>query len=262
MHRRNGSESINLLPEDELQRQQLLRLLLQKEGDKKSSPAASQSTFWIDLPDSLKHGRETKQPTSYLSPPSHIHEGGPRRSLSSIPLEEQFSHMRGKVQEVPIDRKQQTLDRARARSQDMRSRETSRTPPVIVNTRTPHPIPNHLSLSEIHPLERESFIRGVPIKDEPFHPEGVYRPEDEEYSYDVSGDGRRTELELEDRGRREVELEGSQRARVELEAGRGRQRLGVELEAGRGRQRLGGELEAEVVPRIVRVQTDGWPGRI
>ena len=248
MHRRNGSESINLLPETELQRQQLLRLLLQKEGDKKSSPAASQSTFWIDLPDALKHGRETKQSTSYLSPPSHIHEG-PRRSLSSIPLEEQFSLVHGNVQEAPIDRKQQTLERARARSQDMRSRESSRTPPVIVNTRTPpHPVAD-LPLSEIHPLERDGFIRGIPVKDEPYHPAGVYRPEEEEYSYDASAAGRRTELELEDRGRREAELEGSQRVQAELAAGR-------------GRQRMGGELEAEAVPRIVRVQTDGWPGGI
>ncbi|KAL8688410.1 MAG: hypothetical protein Q9218_005670, partial [Villophora microphyllina] len=55
MHRHNSDgESYQLLPENEMQRQQLLRLLLQRENSKKPSPEAGQSTFHIDLPDSIR----------------------------------------------------------------------------------------------------------------------------------------------------------------------------------------------------------------
>lgn len=44
------SDAVNLLPESEQQRQQLLRLLLNKKADKPPSPDLSQSTYRIDLP--------------------------------------------------------------------------------------------------------------------------------------------------------------------------------------------------------------------
>ena len=242
-HCRTDSESITLLPENELQRQQLLRLLLQKEGDKKSSP--NQSTYWIDLPDSLKLGRHAKSTTPFLAPPHTMPEGR-RQSFNSSPLEEQFARIRGQVQEVPVDRKLQALESARERSLENRSREVSMTPPIIINTRTPQDI-GDIPLSERHPLEREEFIRGTRVKHD-FHSGGVYRPEDEEHSFDPNGQGGRMEIELEDRGRMENELEGIRQTQVELED-RGR------------RIKPQGEYAAAVSPRIVRVQTDGWPGR-
>ena len=247
MHRRTDGESIDLLPEDEQQRQQLLRLLLQKENAKNSSPAGSQRTFWIDLPDSLSRGRESKQISSYLTTPSNIHDGRWRAS-GSMQLDEEFAQIRGRVQEVPLDRHQEALASARERS-----RETSRTPPVIVNTRSPRDI-GESPLSERHPLEREDFIRGARLKEEQYQPDGVYRPEEEEYSsydssaYDPTGERRRTELEYADRARRQLGADNSQRLQ-ELEGRENRTKV----------QR--GELEAEAVSRIVRVQTDGWPGR-
>lgn len=142
--------------------------------------------------------------------------------------------MRGAVQEiVPIDRKLQALERARAKSQQSRSRDVSQGPPIIVNTRRVDDV-EEIPLSERHPLERGGeFIRGRKSKDEPYPAEGVYRPEDEDHSYDVDAT-----TEVQQAG---IELEDSQRGR-------------------RQHQQPRGELEAEVIPRIVRVQTDGWPG--
>ncbi|MCJ1377839.1 hypothetical protein MMC17_000935 [Xylographa soralifera] len=220
---RADSESHTLLPEDELQRQQLLRLLLQKEGDK-TSPAVSQSTFRIDIPENSKASAATTT-TTYLAAPTTAY-GGQNRNAGSTPIEQQFALLRGDFQDTVPDRKLQALVRARERSSISRSRETSEGPPVIINTRTVDDI-GEIPLSERHPLEREDFIRGTHIKDDPFHAGGVYRPEDEEYAYEIAT--RRAEAELED----------SERGR----------RLHTERR----------ELEAEVIPRIVRVQTDGWP---
>ncbi|KAL8691600.1 MAG: hypothetical protein Q9224_004143, partial [Gallowayella concinna] len=69
MHRHHSdSESYHLLPEDEMQRQQLLRLLLQRENSKKVSPDASQSTFRIDLPNSLR------RMDTHLTAPQSVYE--------------------------------------------------------------------------------------------------------------------------------------------------------------------------------------------
>ncbi|MCJ1417871.1 hypothetical protein MMC32_004216 [Xylographa parallela] len=221
---RADSESHTLLPEDELQRQQLLRLLLQKEGDK-ASPAVSQSTFRIDIPENSKASATATTTATYLAAPMTVY-GGQNRNTGSIPIEQQFALLRGEFQETVPDRKFQALVRARERSSQSRSRETSEGPPIIINTRAVDDI-GEIPLSERHPLEREDFIRGAHIKDDPFHSDGVYRPEDEEYAYETAT--RRAEAELED----------SERGR----------RLPTERR----------ELEAEVIPRIVRVQTDGWP---
>ena len=104
------------------------------------------------------------------------------------------------------------------------------------------------------------------MKEEQYQPEGVYRPEEEDYSsYDSSaydpiaeGSTRRRELELEQGDRRRRHLGAGAGANASV---RSSQRL-PELE-GRGRRTdvQRGELEAESVARIARVQTDGWPPR-
>ena len=107
-----------------------------------------------------------------------------------------------------------------------RSREVSRGPPVIVDTRLPDDLEG-IPLSERHPLNRVGeFVRGRTSKEEPYSVEGVYRPEDD-YNVNVIAQVKRPK----------VELEGCQR----------------------GTRPHPGELEAEVIPRLVRVQTDGWP---
>ena len=221
---RADSESNTLLPEDELQRQQLLRLLLQKEGDK-TSPAVSQSTFRIDIPENSKASATAAATTTYLAAPTTAY-GGLNRSPGLTPIEQQFALLRGDIQETVPDSKLRALVHARERSSLSRSRDASEGPPIIINTRTVDDI-GEIPLSERHPLERGDFIRGTHIKDDPFHAEGVYRPEDEDYAYEIAI------------RRAGAELEGSERGR----------RLHTERR----------ELEAEVIPRIVRVQTDGWP---
>jgi hypothetical protein len=218
-----------LITDDDRVQKQLLGLLQQKEVDK-TCPDASQSTFRIDIPEDSKVSSGARAATSYLAAPSNIYESR-NRSMDASAIEDQFSLMRGAVQEIaPIDRKLQALERARAKSQQSRSREVSRGPPVIVDTRLPHDI-DGIPLSERHPLERDGdFIRGRKSKDEPYPAEGVYRPEDD---YDMDAIAGVT--------RPEAELEASQRGRRQHPQHRG-------------------ELEAEVIPRIVRVQTDGWPG--
>ena len=139
--------------------------------------------------------------------------------MEITPTEAQFALMKSTMQEGPIDCKQQALERARERSQQSQSREVSQGPPIIVNTRLLDGLPE-VPLSERHPLERGEFIRGRRSKDEPYPAEGVYRPEDEDYANEDYAYDRDT--------------------------------------AGDQTQ-LRGELEAVAIPRIVRVQTDGWP---
>lgn len=80
MHRHN-TDGEALLPEDEMQRQQLLRLLLHRDG-KKVSSEASRSTYRIDLPDTLR------RVTTHLSAPQHVYGFDTRSSRSrSAPIE-------------------------------------------------------------------------------------------------------------------------------------------------------------------------------
>lgn len=205
-----------LRPEDDPQRQQLLRLLQQTKETDKASP--SQSTYRIDIPENSRVSHATKTTPTYLAAPSTIYESQ-GRSMEITPTEAQFALMKPIMQEVPIDRKQQALERARERSRQSQSRDVSQGPPIIVNTRLVEDLPE-IPLSERHPLERGEFIRGSKSKDEPYPAEGVYRPEDEEYANEDYAFDRDTTTE---------------------------------------QTRFRGELEAEVIPRIVRVQTDGWP---
>ena len=211
---RGGSDSINLLPEDELQRQQLLRLLVQKENSK-TSP--SQSTFQIGLPmpnsarsphspHTLRSNYDpTSVPTSYLAVPSATYEARDP-SIGALPIEEQFALMRGNVHEDSINSRQAALDAARARERSAQHSRDSSTgpPPVIVNTRVYGDNISDIPLSERHPLEREAFVRGRRSKDEPYREEGVYRPESGDYGgYEDDGptyqivEGEQVEVDLE-----------------------------------------------------------------
>ena len=230
---RVNSEAANLITEDDSVQKQFLGLLQQKKADK-TSPDASQSTFRIDIPENLKVSKGVSKgagnTATHLAAPSIMYT----RSNDTSAIEEQFPLMTGPVQEIiPVDRKLQALERARAKSQQARSRDVSQGPPIIVNTRLVDDV-EEIPLSERHPLERGGeFVRGRTSKDEPYPAEGVYRPEDEDHSYTVDATAQAQRLE--------AELEDSQRGR-------------------RPHPQLRGELEAEAIPRIVRVQTDAWPG--
>lgn len=90
LHRRPSSwqeDSSSLLLEDDAQRQQLLRLLRKTDGDRAPSPALSQSTYRIDLPESVNVARQSHIYEQHLTPnyiatPEIAYEG---RSRSQPP---------------------------------------------------------------------------------------------------------------------------------------------------------------------------------
>lgn len=230
MHRHTpDGESIHLLPEDEQQRQQLMGLLVQRDTGKKVSPEASQSTFRIDLPDSLRRS------ATHLTAPQNIYEGHSRNyptpldrpaypaaaitvtnptvtTLDSHPMHHQpldasldpaFAHMEGHL----------------APGRDV---GPDHNVPNLVTTRYPNEkaLPSYggggvlLIGGERHPLERER---------------AQYRMETEE----------------EQEQRRRSASRESRRAEIEMS----------------GRVKAGGRAEmegVEVSPRIARVETDGW----
>ncbi|KAI4136632.1 MAG: hypothetical protein L6R39_007694, partial [Caloplaca ligustica] len=120
MHRHNpsDSEAYHLLPEDEMQRQQLLRLLQQREngGNNKtprpggSSAEVSQSTFRIDLPDSLRR-MET-----LLTAPRSVYENRRNdtsynsRSVNFSPLSAFSSSRRAPSPYEPLTDRSQSRD--------------------------------------------------------------------------------------------------------------------------------------------------------
>jgi len=90
LHRRPSSwqeDSSSLLTEDDAQRQQLLRLLRKSNTDRAPSPALSQSTYRIDLPEPVNIARQSNVYNQYpiqshLAPVGTIYEG---RSRSQPP---------------------------------------------------------------------------------------------------------------------------------------------------------------------------------
>lgn len=90
LHRRPSSwqeDSSSLLTEDDAQRQQLLRLLRKSNTDRAPSPALSQSTYRIDLPETVNFARQSNVYNQYpiqshLAPVGTTFEG---RSISQPP---------------------------------------------------------------------------------------------------------------------------------------------------------------------------------
>ncbi|MCJ1364380.1 hypothetical protein MMC16_003490 [Acarospora aff. strigata] len=93
LHRRPSSwqeDSSSLLTEDDAQRQQLLRLLRKSNGDRAPSPALSQSTYRIDLPESVNIARQSNvynpHPTaSHLAMNANFYENRSSLQLPSTP---------------------------------------------------------------------------------------------------------------------------------------------------------------------------------
>ena len=265
MHRHTAdADSIHIDPEDEQQRQQLLRLLQQRDSTKKISSEASESTFRIDLPDSLRRS------TTLLSPPSSVYERNRNQTnvttaftnwpaypnLPAITTEPpilEIPHSQDLNNPPPLDPRLNHIERAipsvvadgggggggdGGNGVGGGGSTSDFGVPGIVNTRYPvdkateagYPLGTHPHLlHERHPLERE-------------RPQ--YRMETEEEQ-----DRRRRSLRRESR-RVEIEME-SRRSPPEKK----------EKTTGKGQQ-LRRELEGvQVVPRIARVETDGWERR-
>lgn len=86
LHRRPSSwqeDTSSLLTEDDAQRQQLLLLLRKSNTDRAPSPALSQSTYRIDLPETVNIGRQSNVYNQYpvqshLAPVGTIYDGRAR----------------------------------------------------------------------------------------------------------------------------------------------------------------------------------------
>ncbi|KAL8825982.1 MAG: hypothetical protein Q9191_004079 [Dirinaria sp. TL-2023a] len=243
MHRHN-TDGESLLPEDEMQRQQLLRLLLQRDG-KKVSNELSRSTYRIDLPDT------PRRPTTHLSAPQNVYGYDVRQSRSrSVPTDPVLD--RPAVQTTPTPPAVHIEEPTLTENHHFPQYRQEQTPPPasesyhhqphpndlgiegIVNTRTRTPslpmekqeqLTRELSLR--HPAERANYH----IVDPPSPQQLQYTPQMVEEVNRLSRESRRAEIELEDRS-----WNTKRRADVEID--------GVEF-----------------TPRINRVATDGWGER-
>ncbi|KAI4248849.1 MAG: hypothetical protein L6R40_000861 [Gallowayella cf. fulva] len=295
MHRHHSdSESYHLLPEDEMQRQQLLRLLLQRENSKKVSPDASQSTFRIDLPDSLRR-METQltAPQSVYESRDNQHNNYNSRSYNFSPLSPFSSSQRGRTSSPyeaiaqqdhqplppPLPQQQQQQQQEQTQSppppqlnqiierdfsQSSHS-SSSRAPPYTPATKTANPTAYPLEKAEgildlhgeIHPLERQRQAENDRPQYRVVDAPPVPPPT-------TSGGAERHHRNREDRsrlmappGRKKEKKEAVGRQRSTSRESR---RAEIELERGgeEGRGRVEG---VKVSPRIMRVETDGWGRR-
>ncbi|KAI4091753.1 MAG: hypothetical protein LQ339_008075 [Xanthoria mediterranea] len=282
MHRHHSdSESYHLLPEDEMQRQQLLRLLLQRENSKKVSPDASQSTFRIDLPDSLRR-METR-----LTAPQSVYESRDNanynnRSFNFSPLSPFSSSRRGHPSpyeavaqqdfQPPLPQQQHQPSQSAPPLTQIIERDfsysshSSRAPPyssgdATTTTVSTNGYPTEKADAivdlhgEIHPLEREREgererpqYRVVDAPPMPPTPPVLKRSPDRSRLMAPRkkdkrfGSGRKEEAV----GRQRSTSRESRRAEIEMERGDpGR----IELEG------------VKTSPRIQRVETDGWGRR-
>ncbi|KAI4195756.1 MAG: hypothetical protein LQ350_006997 [Teloschistes chrysophthalmus] len=298
MHRHNSDgESYHLVPEDEMQRQQLLRLLLQRENSKKPSTEAGQSTFHIDLPASI---RRTE---THLTTPRNIYASrednnnyNNNNHIShnfTLPPLSPFSSMRAPspYQSLPVEDHEQP---------------SSTTPPVPPQQSHTPPLQSHSrqhSTNRIHRNFSESS-RAPPYSALSNHGSMRFFPTEKEQqtmTNTLNGDIHPLVLREREEREREREREEMERERPQYRViesspvqdlsklmdparrgdaaavGRlGRQRstsresrrAEIELERGRGKgkggERREGRAELEgvkVSPRIMRVETDGWGKR-
>ena len=263
MHRHN-TDGESLLPEDEMQRQQLLRLLLQRDG-KKVSSELSRSTYRIDLPNEMR-----RSSTTHLSAPQNVYgrDGhDPRenfsrsRSVPNVPLLDPSIYPIPHHTEPPTVQIQEPTEP----TNPIFPQFTHPPPPEpsfpqypepLLPSEQYHPHANDLGIEGIvnthprkgsfpiekqeqltrelsmrHPAERPDYhIVDSPIV-QPSSPLSFRQQSVEELNR-LSRESRRVEIEMEDRGRGR-ERGKEKRAELEVEG-------------------------VEVTPRIVRVGTDGW----
>ena len=260
MHRYHSDSTDAMMPETELQRQQLLRLLLQQEDAKQQAPDNGQSTFKIDWPGNADR-RNTlatlrnlprARRSSNTNPNSNLYNGqdaNPPPLPPIIPVTE----------DAPLDPRFEPSDLIQP--MDAHTYISSNDSyvhadiPGIVNTRYSPPTrspPSNLPQLQAngYPIEKPA-IEETPVQ----HPS----PRPEYHIVDEHERGRDQYRMLNNnqrQGRNEVPPRSQSREsrRIEIElADRGKGRNG----AGRGQ-----ELEGvEVIGRIRRVETDGWGRR-
>ena len=187
----SNPESATLLSEDENQRQQLLKLLAQKDASPRISPQTSASTFKIDIPDNARAARNpplhtplplaalgiTSDPgentISHLAAPSATYESAERSRSTSSPSSRNAQYQQTQQKptrsyhEDSVNARRAALTAARERERHNRftyqqqhatlpaGSSAADGPPIVVNTRHAFSTPlSSIPLEDRHPLEQ------------------------------------------------------------------------------------------------------------
>ena len=287
MHRyRSSSDSGNFMPEDEMQRRQLLQLLSQKEG-RKLSPEASQSTFRIDLPDGLR-----RQGTHLLVPQS-IYESSREhtrsRSASDVPQIDRThwgpgnGGINGLAQQQPQShggdlyisqsiipaQTSQTLAQVPLAQLSPSHNNSNFLPPQSYTNHARHRSDSTTSSNDdldtryppekasLPPRPRHPLSRGPSSKSRPFvarpppSPKLTPNPNQQQQQHRLSSRSQHNEYQI---------IPPEEAEEIIRRASRESRRAEIEME---NRPSSRQELEGvEVSPRIKRVDTDGWGRRL
>ena len=250
MHRHQPETGTDgMMPETELQRQQLLRLLLQQEDAKKTNLDNNQQTFKLEWPGNGDNRRNTM--TTLRNLPRAARAAYENRSSASFMAQDPHSqaamHMDPVTEEESLDPRIGSLPATAYVAQHNHDDENI---PGIVNTR--YPAPSQSQSSPPPPVLPQLQENGYPI--EKSEVQDVRDPPTIERSLNqyhvVDEDEWRRQA---DEGRRPTSSADRESRRKEIElADRGRKYEG----------RRPSNLEGvEVIGSIKRVETDGWRRR-
>lgn len=246
MHRHSPESSTDkMMPETELQRQQLLRLLLQQEDAKQQSPDNNQQTFKLDWPGNNDNRRNTMNTLRNL-PRAARHAYENRSSASFMvqdPHPQAAMHMDPLTEEESLDPRMSPMQ---ASAYIPPSNYDEHNVPGIVNTRYQPTIQAQVPPAAPPPLG----ANGYPVEKPEAHHTNEPPPVERSYNqYHVLDDNewqRQSEQE-----RRPISTASRESRRTEIE-------LADRSRAERRRQDLDG---VEVLGSIRRVETDGWGRR-
>lgn len=248
MHRYQPESSADgIMPETELQRQQLLRLLLQQEDAKKASPDNNQQTFKLDWPGNSDNRRNTM--TTLRNLPRAARQAYETRSSASFMAQEPHPqagmHMDPVIEEESLDPRMAGVPPSAYDSPNIYDEHNI---PGIVNTRYPSSTESH---TPPPPGPPPLQANGYPIEKPETHQSVESLPAERSYNQYHVVDEDEWQRQREEDTRRSINRE-SRRMEIEL-ADRGTSR-----DAGKRIQDLEG---VEVVGSIRRVETDGWGRR-
>lgn len=246
MHRHSPESATDkLMPETELQRQQLLRLLLQQEDAKKQSPNDNQQTFKLDWPGNHDNRRNTMTTIRNL-PRAARSTYGTRGDTSFVvqePDPQAAIHMDPLTEEESLDPR---LPPIQALAYTSPEEYDEHNIPGIVNTRYRPQMSAQIPPPVLPPLQDNGYPIEKPEIQNLNEPPPIERRPNQYHVID------------EDEWRRQQD----QQRRPTSTASRESRRLEIELaDRGRGERRGQASNGAEIIGSIRRVETDGWGRR-
>ena len=260
MHRYHSDSTDAMMPESELQRQQLLRLLLQQEDAKQQNPDNGQSTFKIDWPGNVDRRstivtlRNLPRAARNLNANrnSELYSGHDANPPPLPPM------MDSVAEEASLDPRLGSSDRilpldARTYIPSNSNSYIDGDIPGIVNTR--YNLSTRSAPSNLPQLQANGYPIEKPEIEDPVVQHPSQRPEYHIVDEDTRGRNQYRMLNGQGQGNHEVARSQSRESRrMEIElADRGK-----DIDKSKRRQELEG---VEVIGRIRRVETDGWGRR-